>query len=109
MPDQPIYSANKKLRSRDWLEPLSGWGMVHRGWLRAEGFDEANFQGKPVIGICNSWSELTNCNSNLRTIAEAVKRGVWQAGGFPLEFPTMSLGEPLVNEEDLRSFLEAEA
>lgn len=96
MPDQPIYSAARKLRSRDWLEPLSGWGMVHRGWLRAEGFDEANFRGKPVIGICNSWSELTNCNSNLRSLAEAVKRGVWQAGGFPLEFPTMSLGEPFM-------------
>ena len=96
MSESEIYSTKKKLRSRDWFEPLSAWGMCHRGWLRAEGFSEENFEGKPVIGICNSWSELTNCNSNLRTVAEAVKRGVWQAGGFPLEFPTISLGEPFM-------------
>src|SRR6185436_11911696 len=94
MSNDPIYSATKHLRSRDWFEPVTAWGICHRGWLRAEGFSDQNFEGKPVIGICNSWSELTNCNSNLRTIAEAVKRGVWQAGGFPLEFPTISLGEP---------------
>ena len=51
------------------------------------------FDGRPVIGICNSWSELNNCNAHLRTVAEAVKRGVWAAGGVPLEFPTISLGE----------------
>jgi len=96
MSQDPIYSATKNLRSRDWFEPLTAWGMCHRGWLRAEGYAEENFEGKPVIGICNSWSDLTNCNSNLRTIAEAVKRGVWQAGGFPLEFPTISLGEPFM-------------
>ena len=94
--ESKLYSPEKKLRSRDWFAPLTPWGMCHRGWLRAEGFSDENFQGKPVIGICNSWSELTNCNSNLRTVAEAVKRGVWQAGGFPLEFPTISLGEPFM-------------
>src|ERR1043166_824729 len=96
MSDPTIYSATKSLRSRDWLQPLTAWGICHRSWLRAEGFSDENFESKPVIGVCNSWSELTNCNSNLRTIAEAVKRGVWQAGGFPLEFPTMSLGEPFM-------------
>jgi L-arabonate dehydrase len=66
---------------------------VRRAWLRAEGFTSEVFQNKPVIGICNSWSELNNCNAHLRIVAEAVKRGVWAAGGFPLEFPTISLGE----------------
>src|SRR5207249_7752349 len=67
--------------------------FARRAWLRAEGFTTQAFQNKPVIGICNSWSELNNCNAHLRTVAEAVKRGVWAAGGFPLEFPTISLGE----------------
>ena len=85
-----------KLRSREWFGKLDRWGLAHRAWLRAEGFSERVFQGKPVIGICNSWSELNNCNSHLRQVAEAVKRGVWEAGGFPLEFPTISLGEMLM-------------
>jgi dihydroxy-acid dehydratase len=70
--------------------------MLYRSWLRSEGFTPEVFDGRPVIGIANSWSELTPCNLHLRGVAEAVKRGVWQAGGFPLEFPTMSLGEPIV-------------
>ena len=69
---------------------------MHRSWLKTEGFSEAMFDGRPVIGIANSWSELTNCNAHLRQVAEAVKRGVWSAGGFPLEFPTISLGEVLM-------------
>ena len=85
-----------KLRSREWFGKLDRWGLAHRAWLRAEGFSERVFQGKPVIGICNSWSELNNCNAHLRQVAEAVKRGVWEAGGFPLEFPTISLGEMLM-------------
>src|SRR2546426_5496671 len=85
-----------KLRSREWFGKLDRWGLAHRAWLRAEGFSERVFQGKPVIGICNSWSELNNCNAHLRHLAEAVKRGVWAAGGFPLEFPTISLGEMLM-------------
>ena len=84
------------LRSRDWFGKRDRWGMGHRAWLRAEGFSERVFDGKPVIGICNSWSELNNCNAHLRQVAEAVKRGVWEAGGFPLEFPTISLGEMLM-------------
>src|SRR6202171_5438415 len=82
-----------KLRSRDWFGKNDRWGLAHRAWLRAEGFSQRVFNGKPVIGICNSWSELNNCNMHLRQVAEAVKRGVWAAGGFPLEFPTISLGE----------------
>ena len=68
-------------------------GFIHRSWMRSEGFAPDVFDGRPVIGICNSWSELTSCNVHLRMIAEAVKRGVWEAGGWPLEFPTISLGE----------------
>ena len=85
-----------KLRSRDWFGKDDRWGLAHRAWLRAEGFSERVFEGKPVIGICNSWSELNNCNAHLRQVAEAVKRGVWEAGGFPLEFCTISLGEMLM-------------
>jgi L-arabonate dehydrase len=84
------------LRSRDWFGKNDRWGMAHRAWLRAEGFSSQVFEGKPVIGICNSWSELNNCNAHLRQVADAVKRGVWEAGGFPLEFPTISLGEMLM-------------
>jgi dihydroxy-acid dehydratase len=87
---------NLKLRSRDWFGKDDRWGLAHRAWLRAEGFSERVFEGKPVIGICNSWSELNNCNTHLRQVAEAVKRGVWEAGGFPLEFCTISLGEMLM-------------
>ncbi len=85
-----------QFRSRDWFGKNDRWGMAHRAWLRAEGFSARVFEGKPVIGICNSWSELNNCNAHLRQVAEAVKRGVWEAGGFPLEFPTISLGEMLM-------------
>ncbi|MCI0424100.1 MAG: dihydroxy-acid dehydratase [Acidobacteria bacterium] len=85
-----------KLRSADWFGRKDKLGFVHRSWMRTEGFSTSVFQGKPVIGICNSWSELTNCNAHLRQVADAVKRGVWAAGGFPLEFPTISLGEPFM-------------
>jgi L-arabonate dehydrase len=84
------------LRSRNWFAPKNLDGFMHRAYLKAEGFSEAMFDGRPVIGICNSWSELNNCNAHLRQVAEAVKRGVWSAGGFPLEFPVISLGEILM-------------
>jgi len=84
------------LRSASWFAAGGRAGMIYRSWLRSEGFPPEVFDGRPVIGIANSWSELTPCNAHLRGVAEAVKRGVWQAGGFPLEFPTMSLGEPLM-------------
>src|SRR5271165_5353506 len=83
----------KKLRSREWFADPGYYGFARRAWMRSEGFAPDAFHGKPVIGICNSWSELNNCNIHLRTVAEAVKRGVWAAGGLPLEFPTISLGE----------------
>ena len=86
-------SPDKPLRSRAWFDTPELYGWLRRAAFKAEGFGEAAYEGRPVVGICNSWSELTHCNSHLRQLAEAVKRGVWQAGGFPLEFPVMSLGE----------------
>nr|WP_026147757.1 IlvD/Edd family dehydratase [Robiginitomaculum antarcticum] len=68
-------------------------GFIHRSWMKAQGFPEDVFDGRPVIGICNTWSEITPCNSHLRELAEFVKRGVWEMGGLPLEFPVSSLGE----------------
>jgi dihydroxyacid dehydratase/phosphogluconate dehydratase len=82
-----------QLRSRNWFGRSDLDGFVHRSWLKAEGFSDVVFDGRPVVGIANSWSELTNGNTHLRQVADAVKRGVWSAGGFPLEFPTISLGE----------------
>src|SRR3989441_10075 len=84
------------LRSRNWFGRNDLDGFVHRSWLKTEGFSDLVFDCRPVIGIANSWSELTNCNAHLRQVADAVKRGVWSAGGFPLEFPTISLGEVLM-------------
>jgi L-arabonate dehydrase len=86
-------TGNGKLRSAEWFGKQDRDGFIHRSWMRAEGFAPDVFDGRPVIGICNSWSELTSCNVHLRRVAESVKRGVWEAGGFPLEFPTISLGE----------------
>src|SRR5579864_3335391 len=86
-------NTGKKLRSQEWWSGSAYENYARRAWLRAEGFGANVFDNKPVIGICNSWSELNNCNAHLRTVAEAVKRGVWAAGGVPLEFPTISLGE----------------
>src|SRR5882672_11119988 len=83
----------KKLRSQEWWGQSDYYSFARRAWLRSEGFSSDFFQNKPVIGICNSWSELNNCNAHLRIVAEAVKRGVLAAGGLPLEFPTISLGE----------------
>jgi dihydroxy-acid dehydratase len=84
------------LRSAAWFGARGRAGMVYRSWMRAQGFAPDVLDGRPVIGIANSWSELTPCNAHLGKVAEAVKRGVWEAGGWPLEFPTMSLGESLL-------------
>src|SRR5690242_21752695 len=78
-------------RSSEWLDRSDLDGFLHRSWLKSTGVTDETFRGRPVIGICNSWSELVNCNVHLRGLAESVKRGVLQAGGFPLEFPVMSL------------------
>jgi L-arabonate dehydrase len=83
----------RKLRSQEWWNQPDYYSFARRAWLRSEGFNHDVFDGRPVIGICNSWSELNNCNIHLRAVAEAVKHGVWAAGGLPLEFPTISLGE----------------
>jgi L-arabonate dehydrase len=90
------YSAamsKKRLRSQDWFGKQDKDGFIHRSWFKNQGYPDDAFDGRPVIGICNTWSELTPCNGHFREIAEFVKRGVLEAGGFPLEFPVMSLGE----------------
>ena len=83
----------KKYRSAEWFGRSDKDGFIHRSWMRNQGFPDDVFDGRPVIGICNTWSELTPCNAHLRALAERVKRGVWEAGGLPLEFPVMSSGE----------------
>ena len=83
----------KPLRSAATYGKLDRDGFIHRSWMKNEGLPDHVFDGRPVIGICNTWSELTPCNAHLREVAEHVKRGVWEAGGLPLEFPAMSLGE----------------
>ena len=82
-----------ELRSQQWFGKTGKDGFIYRAWMKNQGIPDDYFQGKPVIGICNTWSELTPCNSHMREIADFVKRGVWEAGGLPLEFPAMSLGE----------------
>ncbi len=93
MPDD---SAKKKFRSTAWFGHQDREGFNHRAWMRNQGLPTHLFDGRPVIGICNTWSELTPCNAHFRRIAEHVKRGVYEMGGFPLEFPVMSLGETLM-------------
>jgi dihydroxy-acid dehydratase len=83
-------------RSTNWFGKKDKMGFIYRSWMKNQGFPEDLFDGRPVIGICNTWSELTPCNAHLRDIAEVVKRGVYEAGGFPVEFPIMSLGETLL-------------
>src|SRR3569832_920810 len=83
----------RRLRSQEWFGKADRDGFMHRSWMKGQGYPEDLFDGRPVIGICNTWSELTPCNGHFREIAEFVKRGVYEAGGFPLEFPVMSLGE----------------
>jgi len=85
--------AMKKLRSQAWFGRQDRDGFLYRSWMKNQGWPNDLFQDRPVIGICNTWSELTPCNAHFRDLAEYVKRGVWEAGGFPLEFPVMSLGE----------------
>ncbi len=83
-------------RSAEWFARAGKYGFIPRSWMKSQGFSPELLDGRPVIGICNTWSELTNCNRHLRDLAEHVKRGILMAGGFPLEFPVMSLGEPLM-------------
>jgi L-arabonate dehydrase len=94
MPDDP--KKKQALRSAAWFGGQDRDGFNHRAWMRNQGLPSHVFDGRPVIGICNTWSELTPCNAHFRDIAEHVKRGVWEMGGFPVEFPVMSLGETLM-------------
>ncbi len=86
----------KKLRSHDWFGRKDKDGIIYRSWMKNQGMPNDMFDGRPVIGICNTFSELTPCNAHFRDHAEAVKKGVLEAGGFPVEFPIMSLGETLL-------------
>ncbi|MBY5952012.1 dihydroxy-acid dehydratase [Algoriphagus marincola] len=86
--------AKKKLRSQEWYGRTGKDGFIYRSWMKNQGLPHHLFEGeKPVIGICNTWSEFTPCNAHFRELAESIKQGIWEAGGFPLEFPVMSLGE----------------
>ncbi|MEM8965292.1 MAG: IlvD/Edd family dehydratase [Bacteroidota bacterium] len=89
-------SDSKKLRSQDWFGKTDKMGFIYRSWMRNQGLPDHAFDGRPIIGICNTWSEFTPCNAHFRELAEYVKRGVYEAGGFPFEFPIMSLGETLL-------------
>src|SRR5882672_805353 len=86
---------SRTFRSSAWFAKRDKDGFIHRSWL-GRGLPRDVFDGRPVIGICNTWSELTPCNAHLDQIAEHVKRGVWEAGGLPFEFPVTSLGETSV-------------
>src|SRR6201996_5161428 len=86
----------KELRSRQWFGKTGRDGFLYRAWMKNQGIPSHELQGKPVIGICNTWSELTPCNAHFKELAESVKHGIYEAGGFPVEFPVMSLGETLI-------------
>jgi dihydroxy-acid dehydratase len=85
--------SRKPLRSAKNYGKIDRDGFLHRSWMKGTGLPDHAFDGRPIIGICNTWSELVTCQAHLRDLAEYVKRGVWEAGGVPLEFPAMSLPE----------------
>ncbi|MFB0499484.1 L-arabonate dehydrase [Mucilaginibacter sp. OAE612] len=86
----------KPLRSRQWFGKKGKDDFIYRAWMKNQGIPAHQLQGKPVIGICNTWSELTPCNAHFRELAQSIKNGIYEAGGYPVEFPVMSLGETLV-------------
>ena len=86
----------RRLRSAEWFEGTGKNAFMYRSWMKNQGFPDDAFDGRPVVGICNTWSELTPCNAHLRDIADRVRRGVLEAGGFPVEFPVTSLGESVL-------------
>lgn len=92
MSQDEYHSGEQMLRGASFFNEPHVAGFTHRAFTKAMGYDETDM-ARPLIGICNTYSEINNCNSHLRELGEAVKRGIWQAGGFPLEFPTISLGE----------------
>src|SRR5690606_877531 len=85
-----------KLRSGNWFGRSGKYGFIYRAWMKNQGIPDYEFNDKPIIGICNTWSELTACNGHFRELAESVKKGILESGGFPVEFPVMSLGETLM-------------
>src|SRR5438128_3580390 len=87
---------NRPLRSTAWFGRHDRDALVHRSWMKNQGIPHDQFDGRPVIGICNTWSQATPCNAHFRELAEHVRSGVLDAGGFPIEFPVMSLGETLM-------------
>ena len=91
-----MKKSNSKLRSIQWFARQDIYGFIYRSWMKNRGVPQDMFDGRPVIGICNTWSELTPCNTHFRVLADHVRHGVLDAGGFPLEFPVMSLGETLL-------------
>jgi dihydroxy-acid dehydratase len=101
-----VAEKKSQRRSAEWFGKTGKDGFHHRSWMKNQGLPHHLFDGRPVIGICNTWSELTPCNAHFRVLAERVKRGVYEMGGFPLEFPVMSLGRNLVSmdvEESIRA------
>jgi dihydroxy-acid dehydratase len=91
-----MKKSNPKQRSIQWFGRQDIYGFIYRSWMKNRGVPQDLFDGRPVIGICNTWSELTPCNTHFRVLADHVRHGVLDAGGFPLEFPVMSLGETLM-------------
>src|SRR5213594_3654560 len=91
-----MKKSNPKQRSIQWFARQDIYGFIYRSWMKNRGVPQDMFDGRPVIGICNTWSELTPCNTHFRVLADHVRHGVLDAGGFPLEFPVMSLGETLM-------------
>src|SRR5439155_1150991 len=91
-----MKKSNLKQRSIQWFARQDIYGFIYRSWMKNRGVPQDMFDGRPVIGICNTWSELTPCNTHFRVLADHVRHGVLDAGGFPLEFPVMSLGETLM-------------
>src|SRR6266566_1510122 len=91
-----MKKSNSKLRSIQWFARQDIYGFIYRSWMKNRGVPQDMFDSRPVIGICNTWSELTPCNTHFRVLADHVRHGVLDAGGFPLEFPVMSLGETLM-------------
>src|SRR6202521_6222884 len=89
-------ASRKRRRSQEWFGREGKMGFIYRSWVKNRGIPHDQFDGRPVIGICNTFSELTPCNSHFRALAEQVKIGVYEAGGFPLVFPVMALGETLL-------------
>jgi len=85
-----------ELRSTHWFGRTGKDGFIYRAWMKNQGYPSHLFEGRPVIGICNTWSELTPCNGHFRELAQFIKNGIFEAGGFPVEFPVMSLGETLI-------------